>query len=107
MRKSTAVQNPEAVLVSLARLGAYLDAADLGRISVRPEQYQVAARAAGRLMEDFERAPQVAEVCAVSPALREMWEGRLLTRALCADVVRLPDTVRAALSVSRQRPERT
>lgn len=107
MQKPLAQRSPEAVLVSLARLGAYLDAADIGRIHVRPAQYQVAARAASRLLEDSERAPQVAEICAVSPALREMWESRMLTRALSTAVVSLPQQVLAQLTLNRRPPART
>lgn len=107
MQKPLAQRSSETVLVSLARLGAYLDAADIGRIHVRPGQYQVAARTASRLLDETERAPQAAEICAVSPALRELWESRMLTRALSAAVVRLPQQVLAQLTLNRQPPGHT
>lgn len=90
----------------LARLGAYLDAADTGRIQVSPAQYKVAAMSAAKVLSDHEADPLAIEACSVSPALRELRSNIALARGISTGALELPEAVRAAMSVSRRPQER-
>lgn len=92
---------------SLARLGAYLDAADTCRIQVSPAQYRIAAKAAVRILGECEADALVIEHCSVSPALRELRSGLALAKGLSTGALVLPAVVWAAISASRPPQERT
>lgn len=82
-----------ALLLQLPGIGRYLDQCEAGVLPMSPKKYQVLAKCAERALASLGKHPDVEEVVALSPALRELRSNLGMAKAIRLGLLEMPQAV--------------